>query len=462
MTEQMTAPAKGGHTKTVVIVLVLLLLIGGGATAAWYYLMPDEVASVASFPVQQGEFVISLELKGGELEAIKAENVTAPHVRGELKITHLFPEGEKVQIGDLLADFDNVEFLKRVTDADQALEVAKAELAKSAANQSAEQSRLDGELKNQEAQLRLAELQVEKMKFESTMQKEETQLTALQAELRLEQAQSKLESQIIIDGAEKKQLELDISRKVRNLEKARADLNNLKVKAEKPGLVVYAKKWSPSGPVKVRVGDEIWGGQALISLPDLTHMRVKTYVNEVDVDKMEKGQLATIKLDALSEPTFHGRISSIANLGREKEGDRNLKVFDVEIEIEGEDNRLKPGMSATCTVIIETIPPRAVPQADTVKQEITAEIPDPAPEPLYIPIDAVFEREGETIVYRLADGQPVEQVVVLGKRNDNYVIVEEGLGPDDKVTLRDPTIILDKLGGAPDEGGGKSASETLK
>ena len=462
MTEQITPRASAGRLKLALIILIVLVLIGGGAAVAWYYLPSDEAGTVASFPVQQGEFVIALNLKGGELEAIKAENVTAPHVRGELKITHLFPEGEKVEVGDLLADFDNVEFVKRVTDADQALEVAKAELAKSAANQKAQKARLDGELKNQEAQLRLAELQVEKMKFESTIQKEETQLAARQAELRLEQAATKLESQIIIDGAQTKQLELDISRKERELKKATADLRNLKVKAEKPGLVVYAKKWSPTGPIKVRVGDEIWGGQALISLPDLTRMRVKTYVNEVDVDKLEKGQLATIKLDALLEPTFHGSITSIANLGRDKEGEKNVKVFDVEIEIEEEDSRLKPGMSATSEVIVETVPPRPVPQPDTVKQEITAELPDPVPEPLYIPLDAVFEKGGETIVYRLVDGQPVEQVVVLGQRNENYVIVEDGLGPDDDVTLRDPSIILDKLGGAPVEQSSEAASKALE
>ena len=462
MTEQITPRSTGRGRKTALTVLILLVLIGGCGSVAWYYFLPEEEAGVASFPVQQGEFVISLELKGGELEAIKAENITAPHVRGELKITHLFPEGEKVEVGDLLADFDNVEFLKRVTDADQQLEVAKAELAKSNANQKATMTRLEGELKNQEAQLRLAELQVEKMRFESTIQKEETQLAARQAELRLEQAESQLESQLVIDKAQTRQLELDISRKGRELKKARSDLSNLKVKAEKPGLVVYAKKWSPSGPTKIRVGDEIWGGQELITLPDLTRMQVKTYVNEVDVDKLEKGQLATIKLDALMELAFHGKITTIANLGREKEGEKNVKVFDVMIEIGEEDSRLKPGMSATSEVVIETVPPRAAPQPDTVVQETTEEIPNPPPEPLYIPLDAVFEKSGETIVYRLQDGLPVEQIVVLGKRNDNYVIVQEGLGPDDRVTLRDPTIILDKLGGAPEDEPTESASETLE
>ncbi len=447
------------RNRLAIVAVAIVAVISVAAISFFNQLIPEETAAVASFPVQQGEFVIALTLKGGELEAIKAENITAPHVRGQLKITHLFSEGEQVEVGDLLADFDDVEFIKRVTDADQQLQIAKAEMEKAVANQSAQTARLEGEVKNQQAQMRLAELQVEKMKFESTIQREESQLKARQAELRLDQARSKLESQTVIDSAQLKQLRLDISRKERKLEKAQSDLKNLKVKAEKPGLVVYAKKWSPTGPVKVRVGDEIWGGQELISLPDLTRMQVQTYVNEVDVDKLDKEQLATIKLDALPEPTFHGRVTSIANLGREKEGEKNVKVFDVTIEIDEADSRLKPGMTATSEVIIETVPPRPVPQPDTVKQEAVEEIPEALPEPIYIPLDAVFEKGGKTVVYRLNNGQPVEQVVVLGQRNDDYVIVQDGLGPDDRVTLRNPTIVLDKLGGVPEATG--SASDAL-
>ena len=448
------------RSRIAIVVAIPIVAVAVVAISSWDQLLPEEAAAIASFPVQQGEFVIALTLKGGELEAIKAENITAPHVRGQLKITHLFPEGEQVEIGDLLADFDDVEFLKRVTDADQQLQIARAEMEKAVANQSAQTARLEGEVKNQEAQMRLAELQVEKMKFESTIQREESQLEARQAELRLDQARSKLKSQTVIDSAQLKQLRLDISRKERELDKAQSDLKNLKVKAENPGLVVYAKKWSATGPVKVRVGDEIWGGQELISLPDLTRMQVQTYVNEVDVDKLEKGQLATIKLDALPEPTFHGRVTSIANLGREKEGEKNVKIFDVTVEIDEKDSRLKPGMTATSEVVIETVPPRPVPQPDSVKKEAVAEIPEAVPEPIYIPLDAVFEKGGETIVYRLDNGQPVEQVVRLGQRNDNYVIVQDGLGPDDRVTLRNPTIVLDNLGGIPEATG--SASDALE
>jgi hypothetical protein len=179
-------------------------------------------------------------------------------------------------------------------------------------------------------------------------------------------------------------------------------------------------------------------------------MEVKTYVNEVDVDKLKVGQKVRIKLDALPEPTFHGAITSIAALGHEKEGDKNVKVFDIEIELEEVDKRLKPGMSATSEVVIETVPQ----SADTLSAD---EVPPASSEeeftgfPLYIPIDAVFERGGKTLVYRMVNGKSVQQEVVLSKRNENFVIVEEGLGPDDRVALRDPTLVLENLGGMPEE-----------
>ena len=189
---QTTMPAsKRSPKKKALTILVGLLLLLGACSSVYFYLLPEQTVALASFPVQQGEFVISLILKGGELEAVKAENVTAPQVRGELQITHLFPEGEQVDIGDLLAEFDKVEFEKRVTETEQALEAAKADLEKTMANQEASNAQLQGEILNQEAQMRLAELQVEKMKFESSVQKEEAKLKARQAELRLKQAKKK-------------------------------------------------------------------------------------------------------------------------------------------------------------------------------------------------------------------------------------------------------------------------------
>ncbi len=410
--------------------------------------MPDEAASsIPTYPVQQGEFVISLKLKGGELEAVEAENIVAPRVRGQLKIVELFPEGEQVAVGDLLVQFEQTDFQKRVMDAEQQVESAQADLEKTQATQKAEIVKLEADIKNQEANLRLAELKVERMAFEATVQKEEAQIEAHKANLSYQQAVEKLKSQQVVNNADIRKRQLEIERNERELDKARKELASTTIKAEKPGLVVYGKVWKGERPEKVRVGDEIWGGVNVISLPDLSQMQVKTYVNEVEVDKLDTGQVALIKLDALPEPIFHGRIKSIASLGRDKEGEKNVKVFDVVLAIEEEDDRLKPGMTATAEIIVETIPPRSAAKPDSVQPEATTEVAAAAPLPLYIPLDAIFERDGRALVYRVIGGQPEERAVTLGKKNEDFVVVEHGLAPDDRVALRDPTQAADPIGG---------------
>ncbi len=454
----MPANSRFSGTRTLLLAAGILLLVAA-AVATSHLLLKEQAAAVASFPVKQGEFVISLHLKDGELEAVKSEQITSPRVRGQLKITHLFPEGEIVEVGDLVIEFDRVEFEKKVTEEEHELQAAKAEQGKTLANQGVEMARQEADIENKEASLRLAELQMEKMKFESFIDREEAKLKTRQAELALEQARKKIEAQRTVDEAERTKQELRVADEERGLERAQRDLESLTIHAGKPGLVVYERIWKGSRPEKIRVGDEPWGGQTLITLPDLSRMQAKTWVNEVDVDKLEVGNEVLIRLDALPGPVFHGRISNIASLGHEKEGDKNVQVFDILVEIDEEDARLKPGMTAACEVIVETIPPRP-PRDDAEIEE--AEETEVAGIPLYIPIDAVFEKGGRTLVYRMQGDQPVEQEVALGSRNENYVIVEEGLGANDRVALRDPTAVLEKLGGVEEAQEAEPAAASLE
>lgn len=448
MTESAAKLTTSPLRKRLIMALALVVLVAAGVTAS-RLLLKEEVAAIASFPVQQDEFVVTLELKNGELEAVNAEQINAPNVRGQLKITSLFPEGEVVEVGDLIIEFDRVEFEKRVTEESQELEAARGELEKTIANQSVEIARQKADIENKQAALRLAQLQVEKMKFESFVDREEAGLKAKQAELALEQARTQFRAQAVVDSVELRKQELRVAEEERELERAQKDLESLSVLAENPGLVVYEKIWKGSRPEKIRVGDEPWGGATLVTLPDLSTMQVKTWVNEVDVDKLKVGQLVNISLDALPGPVFHGSITSVASLGREKEGDKNVKVFDVTVEINEKDTRLKPGMTATSEVVIKTVPERPQPVEGELLEEpqegAVAELP------LYIPIDAVFEKSGRTTVFRVDGGKTTETEVVLGDRNDNYVIVLEGLGSNDRVTLRDPTTALEELGGVPAE-----------
>jgi multidrug efflux pump subunit AcrA (membrane-fusion protein) len=67
------------------------------------------------------------------------------------------------------------------------------------------------------------------------------------------------------------------------------------------------------------------------------------------------------------------------------------------------------------------------------------------PRALYVPLEAVFERDGHNVVY-LARRRPQPRQVVLGPSNADFVVIEKGLARGERVLLRDPGL------GSPDTG----------
>jgi RND family efflux transporter MFP subunit len=161
----------------------------------------------------------------------------------------------------------------------------------------------------------------------------------------------------------------------------------------------------------------------VIGIPDLSKMQAKVTVNEVDISKIEKGQNAIITVDALEGKNYYGKINRVATLARREES-TNLKVFDIEVAIDSTDGQLRPGMTCDCRII-------------------TGRIPDA----LYIPLQAVFEKEGKTVVYKMGSRKPKMQEVVVGSKSSDMIVIKEGLAPGDAVCLRDPTIPLEEIGG---------------
>ncbi len=65
-----------------------------------------------------------------------------------------------------------------------------------------------------------------------------------------------------------------------------------------------------------KVGDTPYQGQILASIPDVTWMKVKTYVNESDAKKIYKGMKVIVRLDALPSVPFNGSITEISKIMR--------------------------------------------------------------------------------------------------------------------------------------------------
>jgi HlyD family secretion protein len=272
---------------------------------------------------------------------------------------------------------------------------------------------MESDLKSAELSFELSRLNLEQMKFEAEIKQQESRLNHQKNELSFRKARQDFESQKVINHSELHKVDIEVQQRKAELERAKRDLENLTLTSPAEGLVVYEVNWS-SGR-KVAIGDNPWPGMTLISLPDLTAMESVTYINEVDVSRIKKGLKVDVKLDAFQDSSFSGMVSSVASIGRTKDNNSNIKVFETGVDIAAQSEILKPGMTTGNKIIINEI-------ADVI----------------YIPLEAVFEKEGKKIVYIKNSSSFDEREVSVGDKSENYIVITAGLEPGNEIALRDP------------------------
>ena len=157
-------------------------------------------------------------------------------------------------------------------------------------------------------------------------------------------------------------------------------------------------------------GDSVLSEERVVAIGDLSTMKVKILINEIDVPEVEKGQKAVVTLDAFPNQQFEGKVTTIAPEGKIVE---NIVVFETTIELPNPDNILLSGMTAEAEIIIKS--------------------KDNA---IIIPLEALEERGGKAqVLVKGPDGQPVQKEVKTGLRSDTQVEIEEGLQEGEEVFL---------------------------
>lgn len=365
--------------------------------------------------VKQGEFLVDV-VESGEIHATNAVNISSPAMSwrfGLLKITKIVEDGDELSKGDTAIVFDPSEVQKSIIDANAELEIAKAELEKMQAEHQSQIEELKANLKIARISLKIAEIELEQATYEADVTKKEIQLRLEKAKIDLEKAKSEIENQKKIHTEEIRQTQLNIEQLKTNLKEANTTLKNLTVTSPAPGIAILRKNWSTGK--KWQVGDQPWSGNPMIDLPDLRELKVETEINEVDISKIEKGQSADIKLDAFSDTVYTGQVTSIATLARYKEEDSKVKVFPVEVVIDGSPKNFLPGMTVSCKIVVDKI-------SDV----------------LFIPIEAIFKNGTTEYVYLKSGNSFEKKKVETGLANNDYIIIEQGLTKDDVVALSDP------------------------
>jgi HlyD family secretion protein len=202
-----------------------------------------------------------------------------------------------------------------------------------------------------------------------------------------------------------------------SLKQALDEMKKTTIKAPFGGIAILYETFRDGQKRKPRVGDLVWQNQPLLYLPDISTMIVNTQIREVDLHKVALGQPCAVRVDAFPDSLIRGKVTLIGMLAAERfEGGIGEKYFQLTVTLEGQNNRLRPGMTARITVDSED-----------------------ATGILYVPVHAVFNDGAHTFCYRAVNnGKFREQAVVVGRQNEDAVEIVSGLEKGDRVSLLRP------------------------
>lgn len=381
-------------------------------------------SSVETHTLSLGKFSSRVTVTG-ELEAVQSKLITAPPISwrfGQLKISKLVDDGKQVKKGDLLAQFDKSEVEKALNEAKSNLEIAESELRKTQAKNKSDIESKEIDLEIARINHQITKLKLEQAAFKAEIDRKQDEFQLEEAGINLNKVEQELENQRNIQREEINKLRLRVQQEEAKLKEAEHTLSLLTIHAPSPGIAIIRRNGYTRN--KFQVDDQTYPGNSLIGLPDLSQMKALVQINEIDIAKVKVDQKTIITLDAYPDTNFTGKITDIATLAHNKSREEKVKVFDVIVILDGQDDRLLPGLTISCGIIIDEL--------DNV---------------LAVPTAAIFEKEGQSIVYKQKGSGFDTQAVTLGEENDTHVIVQKGLEAGDVIALSDPTINPDNASG---------------
>ncbi len=327
----------------------------------------------------------------------------------DIKIQDLIPEGTIVDSGDYVATLDRTSVLNSLRDIEEQLIQQESSFERAVLDTTMSMIRLRESIKELESDLEDKKLTVEQSIYEPKATQRQAQIAMEKTQRSLDQARSNYLLEKQKAEANMRIQSIDLEQRIRNKKEVEDVMNKFVVYAPKKGMVIYYR--SPDGSRR-RVGSSIspWD-LTVATLPDLSVMNSRTFVNEIDISKIRKGMNVRLGVDAFPEKKFTGVVTSVANVG-EQLANTDAKVFECVIQVNEYDPILRPSMTTSNSIIINTFP--------DVK---------------YVPLEAIRGMDSIPVVYK---SNHTRQVVVLGEANDSYVVVEQGLEAGEKVYLSTP------------------------
>lgn len=392
--------------------MAIVLALAGGA---WYWFSRDEGQRAIFAEVQQGEFIVSVKVTG-ELEAVNSETIDAPADRmrsrnlriGNVAIKDLVPEGTVVDSGDFVAQLDKEALSNQIKVTEDDVDKMQQQYIKVQLDTSLQLRTLRNSLVNMKFNIEEKQLLVDQSKFEPPATQRQAQINLDKAMREYRHALNDFKLRRQQYEASMHEAEINLQTELRKRKEMQELLNMFTIRAPKRGMVIYFRQW---GGEKRTVGASVSPWDATIAtLPDLSEMNSKTYVSEVDVSKVRRGQDVRIGIDAFPDRAYAGVVTQVANIGEESRTS-DSRVFEVKIKLNSVDSLIRPSMTTSNEIIIS--------RYDSAQ---------------FCPLECIYANDSVTYVYT-ASGQKMQ--VEVGESNDTHAVVH-GLKTGEKLYLSQP------------------------
>ena len=346
----------------------------------------------------------------GIVDPFRSSNIVT---RNGGTVASLLEEGTLVEEGDVVVVLENSDLENYYNEQLTNLENAKLNLAKLKANLAMEYAMLDAEVKGNDLETQIANLDSLQLQYYSPSQKKIRALELKQVAIAREKFQKKLDALTIIQKTDLRKQEIQIQQLTAQVKSIKDRLDGLVLKAPKKGLVLRGFNWGTGK--KFEVGDQCWNNAVLASVPEMDKMKVVIEAYETEYKYINMNDSVFFVFDALPNNIAWGKIINKMPVGKELEKGSKVKLFTIEAIIDSTQTIPDPGFTVQCYTYLKAI-------EDT----------------LVIPQIAIFEQDSLKVVY--VDSQKGYEMrqVELGESSPKETIVTKGLNYGEQIALRQP------------------------
>ncbi len=305
--------------KKVLLRLILAAVVLGGGYAAYNYFqkMGGHTSQTPTTRVRRGDVVVR-SFARGELRAVRSASLAAPNLFGTVQVTRLAPLGAFAREKDLIVEFDDSEVLARLEQRQLELEQVDEQIKKSQADLAIRDNQDQVELLRARYSVRRAELEVKRNELLSSIDQKKNLLNLEEARRRLKQLESDIKSRQEQARAELAVLRERRNRNVLDINRERMRLAQVKLLSPISGLVAIKQNRSGfsgmfgSAIPDIREGDQVQPGIPVADVLDLSELEVVARVGEIDRANLTEGQDVLIRLDAIADKVYNGKIKSMS------------------------------------------------------------------------------------------------------------------------------------------------------